>query len=62
MILSLRMTVDLRDNTCKIFSSVGLTLIFLLTNTQCLQQCYNICIVYIYVSLDDNLYFRLILV
>ena len=24
MILSLRMTVDLRDNTCKIFSSVGL--------------------------------------
>ena len=32
-VLSLRMTVDLRDNTCKIFSSVGLTLIFLLTNT-----------------------------
>ena len=28
MIISLRMTVDLRDNTCKIFSSVALTLIF----------------------------------
>ena len=35
-VLSLRMTVDLRDNTCKI--------------PQCLQQCYNICNVDIYVS------------